>query len=109
MTFGMRIKGATGLVELDETSFTMRVVYSEIITPQTWGAKFIDIPIPGITPQNAAAFPTPIQAVDARYDAQVEPEILNGLVRVWRTIKGDPYNTSAITITRQRLTVVRFK
>ena len=109
MTFGMRIKGPTGNVELDETSFTMRVVYSEIITPQTWGAKFIDIAIPGITPQNAAAFPTPIQAVNSLYDAQVEPEILNGMVRVWRTIKGDPYNTSAITTTRQRLTVVRFK
>lgn len=109
MTFGMRIKGPTGVVELDETSFTMRVVYSEIITPQTWGAKFIDISIPGITPQNAAAFPTPIQAVNSLYDAQVEPEILNGVVRVWRTIKGDPYNTSAITTTRQRLTVVRFK
>ena len=109
MTFGMRTKGPTGALELDETSFTMRVVYSEIIAPQGWGAKFLDIPIPGITPQNAAAFPTPIQAVDSRYDAQVEPEVLNGLVRVWRTIKGDPYGTSAITITRQRLTVVRFK
>lgn len=109
MSSGIRIWGEAGQLQIDESSFTMRVVYSSILTPQTWGAKFLDIAVAGITPQNAAAFVTPVQAVNTVSDAQLEPEVLTGVVRVWRTIRGDPYNNSAVTITRQRLVVVRFK
>lgn len=109
MIFGMRIKGPTGAVELDESSFTMRVVYSEIVQPQQWATKYVDIAVAGITPQNAAAFVIPVQSLNALADAQLEPEVLTGFVRVWRTIRGDPYGNSGVTITRQRLVVTRFK
>jgi hypothetical protein len=109
MNFGMRVKGPTGAIEIDENSFTMRVVYSEIMQPQLWSTKYVDLPVTGITPQNAAAFVMPVQSLNALQDAQLEPEVFNGFVRVWRTIRGDPYGNSAITITRQRLVVTRFK
>lgn len=108
--FGMATWSATGAPELNAASLTMRVVYSAVISPSTWGtAKFIDIAIAGITPQNAAAFPTPVGPVDAANSAQVEPEVLNGVVRVWKTIRGDPYGNSSRTGVQQRLVVVRFK
>ena len=110
MSSGMRVWDGAGRLQLDETSFTMRVVYTAIISPSTWGnAKYLDIAVAGITPQNAAAFPTPIGAVGTFNNAQVEPEIFNGIVRVWRTIRGDPYGNSALTSFQQRLVVVRFK
>lgn len=100
--FGMATWSATGAPELNAASLTMRVVYSDVISPSTWGtAKFIDIAIAGITPQNAAAFPTPVGPVDAANSAQVEPEVLNGV--------GDPYGNSSRTGVQQRLVVVRFK
>lgn len=108
--FGMGTWSATGAPELNAASFTMRVVYSAVLSPSTWGgAKYIDISIAGITPQNAAAFPTPVGPVNAATSAQLEPEVMNGSVRVWRTIRGDPYGNSAGTGVQQRLVVVRFK
>lgn len=106
MSFGMRIWSPEGLLQLDENSFTMRVVLSQIISPQTFGAKYIDIAISGVTPSNSSAFVLPIGPVTSD-NGQCEPEMGNGFVRVWRTIKGDPYGNSSITITQQRLVVVR--
>jgi hypothetical protein len=106
--FGFFTWSATGAPELSPASFTMRVVYSAILTPRNWGSsKYVDIAVPGITPSNAAAFVLPSGDPQPNLNAQLEPDIFEGFVRVWRTIKNDPYGNSGVTITTQRVVVVR--
>lgn len=48
MSFGARVWGPTGVLELDETSFTVGVTYSALV-PKSAG-RFVDISIPGVEP-----------------------------------------------------------
>ena len=110
MIYGMRTLGPGNVPELDESSFTMRIVYTAVLYPGTWGtAKYADIAVAGITPVNASAFCVLAQAAYPLNDKQLEPEILNGMVRVWRTLRGDPWGNSGKSSTVMRLFVVRFK
>ncbi|WP_124320281.1 hypothetical protein [Pseudomonas chlororaphis] len=106
MSYGIRIWGPNGEVQVDENTFTMRVVYSALVTgnnltiPQT-------IAVPGITPQNGAAFVVPVGAYSTVNDKQLETEVVVDAVRVYSFIRGrEQYsNTTGITM---RLIVIRF-
>lgn len=105
--FGLFTWSADGVEELSPASFTMRVVFSELTSSFPAG-KYFDVAIEGVTPQNAAAFCVPTNTIGTT-DRQLEPEVLNGVVRVWRTMRGDPWGNSGISTTTMRLVVVRFK
>lgn len=110
MAYGMRTWGPGNVPQLDESSFTMRVVYTSVLSPGTWGAaKYLDIAVAGITPDNASAFCVLAQAAAPLNDKQLEPEVLNGAVRVWKTLRGDTFGNSGRSSTVMRLFVVRFK
>lgn len=105
--FGLFTWSAAGVQELSPASFTMRTVYSGLTSGFPAG-KYFDVAVAGVTPQNAAAFCVPINTITTE-DRQLEPEVLNGVVRVWRTMRGDPWGNSGISTTTMRLVVVRFK
>lgn len=108
--YGLWTWGAAGESQLSPTAFTMRVAYTADINPSTYPAgKYFDISIEGVNSSNSAAFCIPNKLIDRNSDKQLEPEVINGGVRVWRTIRGDPYGTSSYSITGMRLVVVRFK
>lgn len=75
--------GADGALQLDETSFTVRVIYSALI-PKTAG-RFIDIAIAGVTPATDSCVCIPIvpystngQSIDA---IAFIPYVYEGYVR----------------------------
>ncbi len=110
MTYGMRVKGEDGAVQLDENSFTCRVVYSAIVNPATSPTgSFFDVVVAGVTPANAAVFCMPAGPINYSTDSQLEPEVVNGGVRVWRVMKGYSYPASWVSQTAMILIVVRFK
>jgi hypothetical protein len=110
MTYGMRTKGGDGAVQLDESSFTCRVVYSAVVNPATApNGSYFDIPVVGVTTANAAAFCIPAGPINFSSDKQLEPEIINGAARVWRVMKGYSYPNSWSSQTAMILIVVRFK
>jgi hypothetical protein len=115
MSFGARVWGPTGLLELDETSFTVRVIYSGLVT-RTAGANYLDIAVSGCDPAtcNAVSIPvSPYPADPSSQDlnaVQQEPEVLTGLVRVWfinRNIAGSA--SPAPALATQRVMVMRYK
>lgn len=108
MSHGLGVWGPTGSLELDENSFTCRIVYSEVISP-SFGGSYRDISIPGVTSQNSVAFCIPIGNIDFLRDKQMEPQTIAGGVRVWRTIMGNPFGNSTNSNVTMRLVVVRFK
>jgi len=62
MSFGMRIWGPTGKLELDENSFTVRIIYSGVVAFITGGNRYINISIPGVSPSTHSAICIPIGA-----------------------------------------------
>lgn len=109
MSYGIRIWGADGALQLDETSFTVRVIYSALV-PKTAG-RFVDIPIPGVTPSKDSCVCIPVvpylttgQQVSA---IAFTPYIYEGYVRVFF---GSPAATTGPTgTTTQRLIVTRYR
>jgi len=109
MSFGARVWGATGVLELDETSFTVGVTYSALV-PKSAG-RFVDISIPGVEPTKYSAVCVPIApyGTSGQFNSAIGfiPEILNGVVRVWfgnRQSASGPLGTST-----QRLLVMRYR
>lgn len=110
MTYGMRVKGEDGAVQLDESSFTCRVVYSAVVNPNTSPAgSYFDVTVAGVTPANASVFCIPSGPINFSTDRQLEPEVINGGVRVWRVMKGYSYPASWVSQTVMILVVVRFR
>lgn len=108
--YGMWTWAPGNAPEITPSSFTMRTVYTAVLSPATWGnVKYLDIAVAGITPENASAFCVLAQAASHLNDKQLEPEVLNGVVRVWKTLRGDPWGNSGRSSTVMRLFVVRFK
>lgn len=77
--------GADGALQLDETSFTVRVIYSALV-PKTAG-RFVDIPISGVTPSKDSCVCIPVvpylttgQQVSA---IAFTPYVYEGYVRVF--------------------------
>ena len=108
MSSGVRIWGPTGLLELDENSFTVMVVHSEIV--QSSGrSRFIAIP--GISPATHSAVCVPIAAYDTTAQMwtaiQYTPIVTSGGVTVYF---GSPAaNTGPTGSSPQRLLVMRYR
>jgi hypothetical protein len=109
MSYGIRIWGATGSLELDENSFTVGVTYSALVA-KTAG-RYVDIAVPGVEPTKYSAVCVPVGAYDtgAQFNSAIGfiPEVLNGVVRVWfgnRQSSNGPLGT-----TTQRLLVMRYR
>src|SRR5450830_1536746 len=110
MSYGIRTWGGDGQLQLSESSFTMRVVLS-ILVPRSVGS-YADFLAPGCTPTNSSAVivstgPLPNPAAQDPYAIQFEPEVLNGVVRVWFGHRTAVQGTSALGT--RRLIVMRFK
>lgn len=105
MSFGLKVWDGDGNVVLDENSFTMRVVYSGLVTGGST-ASSQTISIPGVTTSNASAFVVPIGAYGT-FDKQLETEVISGGARVYNYNRSRP-EYSAITQVTMRLIVIRF-
>jgi hypothetical protein len=110
MSFGARVWGPTGLLELDETSFTVRVVYSEMVqagVPAPGRTRFISIP--GINPATHSAVCIPVAAYDTTaqsvYSIQYTPIVSANGVTVYFGFPGT--STGPIGLSAQRLLVMR--
>lgn len=110
MSYGIRIWGANGALELDENSFTVGIVYSALI-PRTLGVRYVDIVVPGIEPTKYSAVCIPISAYDT--SAQnisaigFTPIVGAGYVRVF--FGAPSVNTGPMGTSTQRLMVMRYK
>lgn len=109
MSFGMRIWGADGALQLDENSFTVRVTHSSLV-PKTEG-RYVDIPVAGVDPQNYSAVCVPVvpysEWAQQRSAISFTPVVYAGYVRVFF---GSPAaDTGPTGITTQRLLVMRYK
>lgn len=112
MAYGVRVWGPTGLLELDENSFTVRIVYSEIVqagVPSPGRSRFISIP--EIDPSTHSAVCIPVAAYDTTaqsiYSIQYTPIISAGGVTIYF---GSPAaNTGPIGLSPQRLLVMRYR
>ena len=111
MTYGIRVWGPTGLLELDENSFTVRIVYSEIIQASGQSVRTRYISIPGIDPTTHSAVCIPIAAYDTfgqNWAAiQYTPIVGAGGITVYYgcpSTSSGPLGTGA-----QRLLVMRFR
>ena len=108
MSFGMRIWGATGVLELDENSFTVGIVYSAVISGS---GRSVFISIPGINPSTHSAVCVPI--TDYRTDGQsiaaiqFTPVVSSGGVTVYFGCPST--STGPVGITPQRLLVMRYR
>lgn len=112
MPYGVRIWGPTGLLELDENSFTVRVVYSEIVqagVPSPGRTRYISIP--GVNPTTHSAVCVPVAAYNTTAQnwaaIQYTPILSAGGVTVYY---GAVDSSSGPTgIAPQRLIVMRYK
>lgn len=106
MSFGMRIWAGDGALQIDENSFTMRVVLSVLVNIPNGVQTYQEYAVPGITPGNGSAVVVPIGAYSDSA-TQYETEVLNGVVRVYNYIRGfvGTYTSVAGTM---RLLVMRF-
>lgn len=112
MSFGVRVWGPTGLLELDENSFTVRVVYSALVQKTAAiPSRSIFIPITGVAPEThsavcipVAAYPTNAQDIRG---IQYTPIVGNGGVTLFF---GQPStNSGPVGIAVQRLLVMRYR
>lgn len=112
MSFGMRIWGANGALELDENSFTVRVVYSALVQSGSGQGRSIFIPIAGVEPSTHSAVFVPV----ANYDTggqdgrsiQYTPIVGSGGVTVYF---GQPNSSTGPigVLVPQRLLVMRYR
>lgn len=111
MPYGARVWGPTGLLELDENSFTVGVTYSEIVqsSGQTVRTRFISIA--GVDPSTHSAVCVPVGRYDTtaqnRSAIQYIPIVNAGGVTVYY---GNPdTNTGPLGTSPQRLLVMRYR
>lgn len=107
MSFGARIWGANGALQMDENSFTMRVVLSQLVSIPTSSQTFQTFSVPGLTASNGAAIVVPIAAYNNNIDTQYETEVINDAVRVYNYIRGYA-GTYKSGVSSMRLIVMRF-
>lgn len=109
MSYGARVWGATGNLELDETSFTVRVSFSLVIVRAAGENRTRYYAIPGVDPSTHSAVCVPIAAYDTtaqNYSSiQYTPVVNAGGVTVYfgcPSTQTGPMGTSP-----QRLLVMR--
>lgn len=105
MSNGLAVWDGSGNLTLDPSSFTMRVVYSGVVTGSN-SINYQTISVPGLTPSNGTAFVVPIGNWSST-DKQLETEVISGAVRVYSYIRGRE-QFSNTTSSSMRLIVIRY-
>lgn len=110
MIGGIRIWGPTGLLQLDENSFTVRVLYSALVSTS---GRSLYISIPGVSPETCTGVCLPNgywssssssqDATVSQFDVQV---VENGVI-VWFSNRN--MSNGRIGVSTQRLLVLRYK
>lgn len=113
MSFGMRVWGPTGSLELDENSFTVRVVYSAIVqTGQPTPGRTRYIAIPGVDPSTHSAVCIPVANYDTGgtsiYAIQYTPILSPGGVTIYFGHPGAP-SSAPTGLAPQRLIIMRYR
>lgn len=106
MSYGVRIWGQDGSLQVDETTFTMRVEFSALVyfAPGTAGGTAQTFAVPGCNPSNSFALVVPVDV----YEGTIfEPQMLDGYVRVWRghrtAVNGlNGYGTQRVLVVRHK-------
>lgn len=106
MAYGMRIWGADGALQVDENSFTMRVVLSTLVTFATAGKTNQDFAVSGCDASNSVAVVIPIGPYNEATSFQFETEMLSGVARVYNYTR--TFAASLSTSGTMRLMVIRF-
>jgi hypothetical protein len=106
MSYGIRIWGADGALQLDENSFTMRVVLSTLVTfpNETKGVQAFSVP--GCTASNSVALVIPNGPYNWDTQEQLETEMVSGEARVYNYTR--TFAASLATAGTMRLLVIRF-
>ncbi len=105
MSHGMRTWGADSAPQLDETSFTIRVSLSTLVTFSGSAKTSQDFSVPGVGPSNGVAIVVPVGAYDNN-QKQLETELLEGVARVYNHTR--TYGSSTVASGTMRLIVMRF-
>lgn len=106
MAHGMRIWGADGVLQVDENSFTMRVVLSTLVTFATGAKTTQDFSAPGSDASNSVAIVIPVGPYNESSSFQFETEMLSGVARVYNYTR--TFAASLSTSGTMRLMVIRF-
>ncbi|GFZ63712.1 hypothetical protein PSE10B_02340 [Pseudomonas amygdali pv. eriobotryae] len=105
MSYGMMVWGADGAVQLDENSFTIRVVLSTLVTFSGTTKTSQDFAVPGVGPGNGVAMVIPAGTYDSN-QRQHETELVDGVARVYNHTR--TYGSSTVSSGTMRLIVMRF-
>lgn len=105
MSHGLRVWGPDSTLQMDESTFTVRVVLSQVVTFGS-AAAVQSFSVPGCTPSNAVAIVIPNGSYSdgAR---QFEPALGDGVVTVANYLRNWPYGAQNATGS-MRLLVMRF-
>ncbi|KPC03080.1 hypothetical protein [Pseudomonas syringae group genomosp. 3] len=101
----MRVWGADAALQLDENSFTIRVVLSTLVTFSGTTKTSQDFAVPGVGPGNGVAIVIPAGAYDGN-QRQHETELVDGIARVYNHTR--TYGASTVSTGTMRLLVMRF-
>ena len=106
MSYGMRIWGGDGSLQLDENSFTMRVVLSTIVTFANNNKANQDFSVAGCDASNSVAIVIPVGPYNESLSFQFETEMVSGIARVYNYTR--TFAASLSTSGTMRLMVIRF-
>lgn len=106
MSYGMRLWGADGALQMDENSFTMRVVLSTLVTFPSTTKSNQDFAVAGSDASNSVAIVIPVGPYNESTSYQFETEMLSGVARVYNYTR--TYESSLSTSGTMRLMVIRF-
>jgi hypothetical protein len=110
MSSGMRLWSSAGNLVLDENSFTVRVVYSALVSQS---GRSLYIPIPGVTIATCTGVCLPNgnwSSSSSSQDAgncQFDVQVMDRGVTVWFCKRDMP--TGRIGVSTQRLLVLRYR
>lgn len=105
MSYGVRIWGADGALQIDENSFTIRVVLSTLVTFSGTAKTSQDFAVPGVGPGNGVAIVIPNGTYDQN-QKQFETELVDGVARVYNHTR--TFAASTVSSGTMRLIVMRF-
>ncbi|MBI6684539.1 hypothetical protein YA0697_22800 [Pseudomonas viridiflava] len=101
----MRVWGADGALQIDENSFTIRVVLSTLVTFSGAAKTSQDFAVPGVGPDNGVAIVIPNGTYDQN-QKQFETELVDGVARVYNHTR--TFAASTVASGTMRLIVMRF-
>lgn len=113
MTSGIRIWGANGALQMDENSFTVRVVYSGLIQKVSGENRVRFVSVPGITPETCIAICLPSgpwtgSPIEQNGNvSQYDPQVVANGVNVWFGNRNMPNGVLGFSL--QRLIVMRYR